>query len=306
MVTDSFAEMFDDAAYDGDAAATSAACRYASPALTWTGDLAAGARRRSITYSVTVDNPDTGDKLVINTVTSADAGSTCPPGTTSSPCQLTVPVLTPALTIVKTASTATAVPGQTVTYTITVTDSGQTPYTGATFTDDLTGALDDAAYNGDAAATAGSVSYAAPVLTWTGDLAPGASRPSPTPSPSTTPTPATTCSPTPSPRPTPGSNCAGRQHRPPLHRHRPGRPAHDRQRGRAWPPSPRAGSSATRSRRPTAGRSRSREPRSRPPRRPVLDDAAYNGDAAATAGTVALAADGQSLTWTGDLAAAPP
>ena len=44
-------------------------------------------------------------------------------------------MLTPALTIVKTASAATAVPGQTVTYTITVTDSGQTPYTGATVTD---------------------------------------------------------------------------------------------------------------------------------------------------------------------------
>ena len=34
--------------------------------------------------------------------------------------------------------------------------------------------LDDAAYNGDAAATAGTVSYTSPVLTWTGDLAPGA------------------------------------------------------------------------------------------------------------------------------------
>ena len=83
-------------------------------------------------------------------------------------------MLTPALTIVKTASTATPVPGQTVTYTITVTDSGQTPYTGATFTDDLTGALDDVTYNGDAAASAGSVSYTAPALTWTGDLTPGA------------------------------------------------------------------------------------------------------------------------------------
>ena len=61
----------------------------------------------------------------------------------------------------KTASSATAAPGQTVTYSITVTDSGQTPYTGATLTDPLAGVLDDAAYNGDAAATVmGSVSYA--------------------------------------------------------------------------------------------------------------------------------------------------
>ena len=68
-------------------------------------------------------------------------------------------------------------------YTITVTDSGQTPYTGATFTDPLTGVLANAAYNADAAATAGTVSYTSPVLTWTGNLAVGASRPSPTPSP---------------------------------------------------------------------------------------------------------------------------
>jgi hypothetical protein len=37
-----------------------------------------------------------------------------------------------------------------VDYTITVTDSGQTPYTGATVTDPLTGVLADAAYNNDA------------------------------------------------------------------------------------------------------------------------------------------------------------
>ena len=82
-------------------------------------------------------------------------------------------MLTPALTIVKTASAATAVPGQKVTYTITVTDTGQTPYTGAVVTDNLTGVLDDAAYDTDATATAGTVSYASPVLTWTGNLTPG-------------------------------------------------------------------------------------------------------------------------------------
>ena len=84
-------------------------------------------------------------------------------------------MLTPALTIVKTASTATAGPGQQVTYTLTVTDTGQTPYTGASVTDPLAGVLDDAAYNNDAAATAGTVSYASPALAWTGDLTPGGS-----------------------------------------------------------------------------------------------------------------------------------
>ncbi len=172
VVTDSLAQMGDDAVYDGDAAATAGSLSYTSPVLTWTGGLAPG-DSVTITYTVTVDNPDAGDKLVVTTASSAETGSTCPPGTTSAPCQVTVPVLTPALTITKTASTPTAVPGQTVTYTLTVTNTGQTPYTGAAVTDPLAGVLDDAAYDGDAAATAGTVSYAAPNLTWTGDLAPG-------------------------------------------------------------------------------------------------------------------------------------
>ena len=96
------------------------------------------------------NTPDTGDKLVITTAASAAAGSTCPPGTTTSPCQLTVPVLTPGLTITSAATPVTATPGAAVTYTLTVTDTGQTSYTGATVTDPLTGVLDDAAYNGDA------------------------------------------------------------------------------------------------------------------------------------------------------------
>ena len=172
VVTDDLTGILNDAVYNGDALATAGSVSYAAPVLTWTGSLAPGASA-TITYSVTVNNPDTGGKVLINTVASSAVGSTCPPGTTSSPCQITIPVLTPALTIVKTASTATAAPGQTVTYTITVTDSGQTPYTGATLTDPLAGVLDDATYNNDAAATAGSVSYAAPNLTWTGNLVPG-------------------------------------------------------------------------------------------------------------------------------------
>ena len=58
-------------------------------------------------------------------------------------------------------------------YTVTVKDTGQTPYTGATFTASLAGSLDDASYGGDATATSGTVGYVSPNLTWTGDLAPG-------------------------------------------------------------------------------------------------------------------------------------
>ncbi len=177
-VTESFAQMSNDAAYNGDALATTGAVAYAAPVLTWTGTLAPGAVA-VITFSVTVNNPDTGGKLVTTTAASAAAGSTCPPGTTSSPCQLIVPVLTPALTIVKTAATtsgssAVATPGGVVTYTITVTNTGQTPYTGASFTDPLSGVTDDATYNNNASATAGTVSFDGSALSWTGDLAIGA------------------------------------------------------------------------------------------------------------------------------------
>ena len=84
-------------------------------------------------------------------------------------------MLVPGLTIAASAGSSTTTPGSVVTYTVTVTNSGQTAYTGATFTDPLSGVLDDASYNNDAAATSGSVSFASPNLTWTGDLAVGAS-----------------------------------------------------------------------------------------------------------------------------------
>ena len=128
----------------------------------------------TITFSVTVNNPDTGDKVLAQTVTSATAGSNCAAGSTDARCSVTVVVLVPGLTIVQTASPGTTTPGSVVHYTVTVTNSGQTPYTGATFTDPLGGVLDDAAYNSDAAATGtGTVSFASPDLTWTGNLARG-------------------------------------------------------------------------------------------------------------------------------------
>ena len=174
VVTDSLDGSLDDAAYNGDASATTGSVSYAAPNLTWTGDLAVGASA-VITYTITVKDPDTGDKVIINTATSGAAGSACPPGATAVPCRVTVAVLTPALTIAQSAGVGTTTPGSMVTYTVTVTNSGQTPYTGASFTDPLSGVLDDASYNDDASATVGSVAFAIPDLTWTGDLAPGAS-----------------------------------------------------------------------------------------------------------------------------------
>ncbi len=164
-VTDPLGGVLTDGIYNNNAIASSGTVSYISPTLTWTGDLTPGVTA-TITYSVTVNNPDTGDKLLINTVTTAATGSNCPAGSTDPACTATVIDLVPALTITKTATVSTTTPGSTVGYTITVADTGQTPYAPAQVTDTLSGVLGDAAYNGDATATgtasAGTVSYASP------------------------------------------------------------------------------------------------------------------------------------------------
>ena len=69
-------------------------------------------------------------------------------------------VLIPALTIVKTADTTSAVLGQHIGYTITVTNTGQTPYTATAdtaVTDSFAEMADDAAYDGNATATIGTL-----------------------------------------------------------------------------------------------------------------------------------------------------
>ena len=86
----------------------------------------------------------------------------------------TITALVPALTISMTAQSRSTAPGDTVHYAITIANTGQAAYGGATVTDSLTGVLDDASYDNDAAATGGTVSFATPDLTWTGDLSVGA------------------------------------------------------------------------------------------------------------------------------------
>jgi hypothetical protein len=91
----------DDAVYNANAAATAGTVSYTSPNLTWTGNLAVGATA-TITYSVTVNSPDTGSGILANTVTSTTAGSNCASGSGNAACTATVTVS--GLTIVKTAN----------------------------------------------------------------------------------------------------------------------------------------------------------------------------------------------------------
>ncbi|TCO62801.1 DUF7507 domain-containing protein [Actinocrispum wychmicini] len=168
--TDDLTRVLDDADYQNDGAATAGVITYAAPKLTWSGDVAVGGMV-TVTYSVKVKNPNPGDHKLVNAVSSETPGGDCPPGSTDPDCSTTTPVS--GLEIKKTVDKSSVNPGDVVKYTVTVKNTGQTPYSGATFTDDLTQVLDDADYQNDAAATAGSVMYTPPKLTWTGDLAIG-------------------------------------------------------------------------------------------------------------------------------------
>ncbi|MGC5013811.1 beta strand repeat-containing protein, partial [Streptosporangium sp. DT93] len=169
---DPLAGVLDDATYNGDATASGGSVSLTGQTLTWTGNVAAGATV-TIAYSVTVRNPGTGNKVLANAVTSPTIGSTCPAGGTDPRCSATVTVS--GLSIVKIADVSTTTPGGTVRFTVTATNTGQTSYAGATFVDTMSGLLDDAVYNGDATATTGVLSSSGSTLTWTGNLAPGAS-----------------------------------------------------------------------------------------------------------------------------------
>ena len=170
-VSISLAGALDDGTFDAaTAAASSGTLSYSSPTLTWTGDVAVGATI-TITYAVVTSAPDPGDKTVVTRVSSTVPGSTCLPASGSAACRSTVVVLTPALTIVKAANLTAANLGAAVTYTVTVTNSGQTPYAAATFTDSLAGVTDDAGYNPAATtASVGTVGYSGGTLSWTGAL----------------------------------------------------------------------------------------------------------------------------------------
>src|SRR5262249_39816836 len=118
--TDDLTEVLDDAIYDDDAEASTGEVTYAEPILSWSGALAAG-QTATITYSVTVNDPPTGDGILDNAVVGPPE-SNCDTGTEPG-CHIPVPVR--ALEITKTAEPAGEVtPGGTVSYTITVINTG--------------------------------------------------------------------------------------------------------------------------------------------------------------------------------------
>ena len=166
--TDDLSAVLDDATYNNDATAGAA---YAAPVLSWSGALPVG-QTVTVTYSVTVDDPDNGDKHLDNTVvTPPGDGGGCPPGSTDAACTVQIP--SGSYTVSKAASSASTTPGGKITYTVTVRNTGAVAYTAqnpASFSDDLTNVLDDATYNDDAS---NGATYTAPTLAWSGELAVG-------------------------------------------------------------------------------------------------------------------------------------
>ncbi|MFK3835008.1 GEVED domain-containing protein [Microbacterium sp. NPDC087868] len=194
VVFDDLRGVLDDAEYNLDATASVGSNpTYIDPGfISWSGALPAG-DSVTLTYSVTLQAG--GDGVVRNVAwqptTPPTPGNpptdvpTCDPATgegtdpvTGEVCASTENLL-PRLTIDKTASTdELPADGDSVTYTVVVTNEGPGEFTTespATFVDDMTEVLDDATYNGDATASAGTVTYAAPELSWSGPLAAGAS-----------------------------------------------------------------------------------------------------------------------------------
>ncbi|MBW1638654.1 DUF11 domain-containing protein [Microbacterium resistens] len=161
--TDDLANVLDDAVYNDDLAADNGTATYdpATGVISWTGDLGPG-DVATVTYSVTVTAA--GDTLIGNTVQSPGCESAADCETEHKTGRYeTVKTSDPA-------SGSDVQAGDVIEYTVTVSQVGEAAVAGASFTDDLTAVLDDAAWNDDLAASAGTVSYGAPTVTWSGDL----------------------------------------------------------------------------------------------------------------------------------------
>ena len=115
-----------------------------------------------------MNNPDTGNKILASTITSATSGSNCAAGSGNASCTATVPVAV--LTITNSSDVSSATPGSVVRFTAVFTNTGQTPYTGITIATNITNVLDDATPNGDQTATSGTLSLTSSGLSWTGSI----------------------------------------------------------------------------------------------------------------------------------------
>ncbi|WP_329572697.1 DUF7927 domain-containing protein [Streptomyces sp. NBC_01361] len=130
-------------------------------------------------------SPKTVNNLSIDAKEFELPDGTVPPGATSTeltfttkgdtyvPSALALSVPVPDLEVTRTASPKAVRPGDTITYTVKAKNISSLDYPNAEFSDDLTGNLDDATYNGDVRTDLGHVSYTAPRIGYTGDIPAG-------------------------------------------------------------------------------------------------------------------------------------
>jgi LPXTG-motif cell wall-anchored protein/uncharacterized repeat protein (TIGR01451 family) len=169
IITDDLSDVLDDAAWNGDAEASSGDASLDGTTLTWTGDLEVG-QVVTVTYSVTV-----GDEMgasLLNVVTSPDERGVCVPAEDGNE-GCTTSHFNAAYVFSKTSDPKSGTQvkeGDKVTYTVVVEHVGDVPVEGATVTDDLSQVSNVARWNNDAKATSGQLVREGTTLTWTGDL----------------------------------------------------------------------------------------------------------------------------------------
>ena len=165
VVSDDLSQVLDDAKYDEDATRNPT---LADQVLTWKLAIPSGAII-ALTFTVTITDPDVGDGKLINALTTP-AGGNCVTGSNDPNC-VANEVGLQSFTTTLTASTAVTHPGEVVTYTIAVHNTGTVDYTAADpsrFSDDLAGLLDDGTYQNDAT---GTPTLTGAVLSWSFALA---------------------------------------------------------------------------------------------------------------------------------------
>ena len=151
--------------------------------LAWTGNLAVG-QSVTLTYRVTVDQDATPADVLVNHVTGTGTNpnnpdhpnvpSNCVTGSEQD-CTTTHTPGGSSLSVKKSADPASGSQvyrGQTLTYSVVATNTGDTPLTNVTVDDDLAAVLNHSAYvTGSATASVGAApTLSGTTLTWTGDL----------------------------------------------------------------------------------------------------------------------------------------
>ncbi|SUE10089.1 membrane protein [Rhodococcus erythropolis] len=188
VLTDDLSKVLDNAALvDGSLKATVDGVDATAPTLegttlSWTGALEAG-KSVVLTYQVKVNDGVAGGVLINNKVTGTAKPPTGPE-ITPPPVTTEHPVKVPGFTVAKTAdpvSGTNVAAGQTITYTVTGANTGNTTLDPVVLTDDLSKVLDNAALvDGSLKATVDGVDATAPTLegttlSWTGALEAGKS-----------------------------------------------------------------------------------------------------------------------------------